>query len=261
MSKNAVIENPKTEIAVLQEDSPIREAMLANLGDNPEFSIANMIRVRVPSGGATTWTYETPAGEKSAKVFSGILVAHARRGLLWPSEDPGNSVPFLVTTNMVHAYQFGEEHGDLDLKKIEKFATEDMEGRKCYLWQKLPYNQFGTAKGGKGRGKRCREMRILAMLPVESHMPYLVGVPPSSLKGLKQFFDYATVPHWRMIVGLGLESQKNEGGQPYSRVTYRLEKELSGEEGLMIKKLYTENLKPMLECVDAMVVSQLDSEE
>lgn len=234
----------KNEIAVqgtqwlaLQPDSDLREALQANIVAGETIDVSDLIRVPTPGGGGTTWTWQGISGEESDKEIVGILVCYQPRGVLWPSQEPGDSPPLLVTHDMIEAEMLGDNPGDIDLAELEKYRLPS--GR--FDWAAIPWNQWGSGKNGIG--KRCKEQRLLFVLRQQDAWPMVVTAQPGSLKTIRPFIKRLTVPHWRAVVSLSLQKVKSKGGIDYAQIVPRLVATLSKEEGDMIRRLYTEPLK------------------
>lgn len=68
--------------------------------------------------------------------------------------------------------------------------TMDGQLRSCAT---CPFNRWGSAvrpDGTKGRGKACREKRLILFLPDEFALPVIVAAPPTSLKVVDNFRSY-----------------------------------------------------------------------
>lgn len=239
----------------LQEGSEIREAMQANMAGGASLTEQDLIRVKTPSGGATKWTIESITGDEVVPAIEGILVYFCMRGVLWPSEDPGDHRPVLVTDDLIHARRVGDELGDIDPKTLDKFKRSDG----SYDWQSLPYNQFGSAANGVG--KRCKESRVLFVLPQDKAFPYVVQAQPGSLKTVKPLFTQLTnvgLPYYRAVISLTLQKVKNSGGQEFSQIVPRVIGSISPETGAMIKREYTEPLSKVAQQMEFTHEDDLD---
>ena len=92
-------------------------------------------------------------------------------------------------------------------------------------------------------------------------MPYVVSIPPASLRNVRRFFEYLTVPHWRVVVSLTLTKEKNSGGQDYSQVHIQQVGTLSPEEGSLIKVLYTDTIKPQMSDIESAILNVVENGE
>lgn len=222
----------------LRPDSDVREALLANLGPGETIQASDLPRVPTPAGGGKVWSW-TDAGnnDQSAQSIDGILVYYGVRGTLWGSEDPVAGVqPVLTTYDLMTATRMNDDIGDLDAEVLESCRIGD----RTYDWQRLPYNQYGSASNG--RGKRCKESRVLAILRQGEAWPLLVTAGPGSLKTVTPFVRRLSVPHYRAEISLTLAKVENAGGQSYSQIVPKFIGEISREEGEIVRRLYTEPL-------------------
>ncbi|PZN12097.1 MAG: hypothetical protein DIU69_04480 [Bacillota bacterium] len=68
--------------------------------------------------------------------------------------------------------------------------TMDGKMRSCAT---CPFNKWGTAirpDGTKGRGKACREKRLILFLPDGFALPVLIAAPPTSIRAVETFRSY-----------------------------------------------------------------------
>ncbi len=225
-----------SRFAALAPNSDVGEALRANLSHGETLDESMLIRVKTPAGGATTWIIPGISGDETAAEITGLLVGFFPRGVLWPSDEPvEGTLPVLITHDLVRGYAVGEipeEMADI----LEPHRLPDG----GYDWQKLPYTQFGSGKGGFG--KRAKEQRVLFVLREADPFPLVVAAQPGSLRAIRAFVPRLPVPHYRAIVSLGLEKVTSKGGKPYARITPRLVGTIDKEAGERIRTLYTEPL-------------------
>lgn len=235
-----------SKFLALRPDSDVREALLANLGPGETLQASDLPRVPTPAGGGKMWNW-TDGGnnEQTAKSIDGVLVYYGARGTLWGSESPQSGVqPVLVSYDLMTAVRMNDDIGDLDADVLESCRTGD----RTYDWTLLPYNQYGTGKGG--HGKRCKESRLLAILRADEAWPLLVTAGPGSLKTVTPFVKRLPVPHFRAEVSLTLEKVESAGGQPYSQIVPKLNGTISREEGEIVRRLYTVPLSRIVSQID-----------
>lgn len=228
----------RNKFLALRPESGIAEAIEANYGAGARINEQDMTRIPTPTGGLTTWSWESAMGDESAKEVQGILAWHQVRGILWPTEDPSNLPPVLVTHDLVEAKQIGSEMGDIDPAELRKYQLDNGN----YNWEALPWNQWGSGKNG---GKRCKEQMALFILRENDAWPCIVLAQPGSLKNLRQFISKLTmqgIPHYRAVIALGLSKEKNKAGQDYSQIKPRLTGLVTQEVGEKIRSMYTEPL-------------------
>ena len=246
MSTEMISTVAETKYHALRPDSAISAASSANLMPGERISASLLPRVPTPTGGSKVWSW-TDAGnnEQSAKSIDGILVYYGVRGVLWGSEDPQVGVqPVLMTYDLMTATRMNDDVGDLDPDVLESCRIGD----RTYDWQKLPYNKYGSASNGRGR--RCKESRVMAILREEEAWPLLVTAGPGSLATVAPFVMRLAVPHYQAEVSLTLQKVENAGGQPYSQIVPKLLGTLSVEEGQAVKRMYTDPLSRIATEID-----------
>lgn len=211
-----------------------------------EITPSDLIRIKVPSGGSTTWMIPKLDGEEAAKTIDGVLCYWQKRGVLWPTEDPQEGAqPVLVTDDLITAEQVGPIPDDM-VEEIEKCRLED--GR--IDWRRLSYNQFGSRKNGSG--KRCEEQRLLYILTRDSMMPYVVKAPPGSLSNVKKFFAQlcTQMAFYYAVISLGLEKATSRNGDVYAKIVPKLIGKLDRETARQVKVRYTDMLAGISKHVD-----------
>ena len=107
-------------------------------------------------------------------------------------------------------------------------------------------NQYGTAP--EGRGKACKNMRMLYLLQSGESIPIQISLPPTSLKPFKTFINQAFLlrrrPSYSSVIQIGLRKENN-GGNDYSVATFRLVGNFEGEQLAQIRS-YTESFKEQI---------------
>ncbi len=237
-----------SKFLALRPESGVMEAIQANLGEGGAVEETMLTRVKIPAGGATKWTVETAKGEIVTETIEGILVYFGKGGVLFPSNDPKEGqLPLLRTDDWKTAYQVGEDFGDINPEELKKYEVAPG----VYDWQRLPWNQFGS--GREQRGKRCKNYYAMCVLREQDALPLLLRAMPGSLKSFEKFRNSLIaigMPHFRAVVSIGLEAAKNDAGQKFSRMTFKMTGELSKEEGDVVRKLYTEPLREAIRRLD-----------
>ena len=132
-----------------------------------------------------TRNFAGPDGQTLRQIRGVILKSQINRGY-WK---PGNPKPVCTSAD--------------GLKGIDASGVE----RQCAT---CPKNRFGTAtrlnESGQvvpGRGKACKEMRRLLVLPTGYELPIILTVPPTSLK---RFDEYASSLRMRRIPLISVET-------------------------------------------------------
>ena len=216
--------------AVMQRAEELREIMAANVGTGG-VSPFDIDRVKVPSGGGTTWEVPSLAGPVETKELRGVIIAWRDPRGYWREsfEDTGGGTPPDCSSDD-GVTGLGDPGGD------------------CAV---CPLAQFNTARGGAGRGQACKQTRLLFMVREGDLLPIVVVVPPSSLSPMKKFFlrlASSAVPFFGVVTELTLERTKNKDGIAYAEVTPRMVDQLSPEERARMKA-YAESVAPAMAAV------------
>jgi hypothetical protein len=195
----------------------------------------DLMRVKVPAGGGTTWEI----GDEATKTLDGVLIHHKRVRAYWPSDDEDGAPPACRSE--------GPEHLAVGIGNP---------GVKC---SECPYNQFGSGvnkDGSESNGKACKENELWFMIRESgpgSFLPIVVKLPPTSLSNAK---DYRTGP----IAGAGLLktsvvtrltlAKQDRGNESYSIAVPTVLGTLDGEAAARAKA-YAREMKSTFEAVAA----------
>jgi hypothetical protein len=243
----------------LQPNSRQARIIEANL-DGEQMREMDLVRVKTPLGGSTTWQIDVDGNTESTDELVGLLVGEGKRGYLWPSLDPSEQRPILESRDLIVARRLSDDLGsEISPSALEKYRIGD----RLYDWAAIsisPEFGFGSSKGG---AKRVKESRILAILRQGDVWPVLVTVGPGSLPSWLPFRKRLTSFHYECVIGLKLQKAKGAGGQPYSQIVPRTVGTISEEEGEVARRLYTEPLTRMFSTFGGGAVSAevVDSDE
>lgn len=186
---------------VLASGQNIGEIIRNNLGGE-QVTPADLTRIKVPAGGGTSWEVPGADGEtEPVKTIEGIIVHTTRRRAYWPNTNPSGEPPACVSTDCVTG------HGN--------------PGGRC---QDCPFDQFGSQikqDGGAGRGKSCKESRLVFLLRAGMKLPDVVVVPPGSLKPAKQYLLKLSVPYYAVLSRLTLDRAQNKDSIAYAQIHFR----------------------------------------
>lgn len=183
-----------------------------NLGDQG-LRPTDLDKVKVPSGGGSTWEVPTLQGNKPYQVLEGIILHFKDVRAYWKEKDGGNKPPDCSSPDGKHGV--GDPGGD------------------C---AKCPFAQFGSATddgGNPSGGQACKAVRLLLFLREDDMIPFLVPLPPTSLQNAKKYFLRLVAngyPYYSVTTQLRLEPAKNPKGKPYSKATLNMGRELKPEE-------------------------------
>ena len=176
----------------------VAETIRFNMGGE-SVGPADLTRIKVPSGGGTIWSVVNADGdEEPERTLQGIIVHIGRRRAFWASAEPSGEPPACSSSDCLHG--IGNPGGNCET---------------------CPLNQFGSAHkqdGTAGRGKACKETKLLFILREGQFLPDVVSVPASSLRAMRQWQLKLGVPYWSILTGLTLEKCQNKDGINYATV-------------------------------------------
>jgi hypothetical protein len=225
-----VADETKAITVITSDPAQVVSIIRANLGPGG-LSAFDLDAVKVPAGGATTWQYPTASGVEDRKTFEGVLIYRRDVKAYWEhglEESGGGSPP--------------------DCRSEDSIVGVGNPGGAC---AECPFNQFGSAR--KGKGKACKDRRLLFVLPPGQLLPVLVSVPVMSIKPSNQYLmrlaGDARVFH-SVLTRFGLETAKNSGNIAYSRITFTKSADLPPEEQAKVAA-YVKAITPFLAAVKA----------
>jgi hypothetical protein len=234
----AITTTKMIDFPALSADSRQMQIVEANLEGEPMREV-DLVRVPTPLGGATKWTVEVNGNSTTCDELVGLCVAYAKRGVLWPSQNPTEQRPVIVSNDLLVGYRVSDDIGsEIDPKVLERFRVGD----RTYDWKALAASpEFGH---GAGHGaKRVKESRIIALLREGDVWPVLVSVGPGSLRGFVPFMRRLPTFHYECVLGLKLEKAKGAAGQPYSMIVPRVVGTITEEQGAIARRVYADPLK------------------
>lgn len=205
----------------------IQEIIRDNLGPMGRVQFE---RVKMPSGGGLAFEVTDENGDpKAQSEIVGIIVDHYPVNAYWPESFGGGSSPPACSALDGHI-GVGEPGG---------------------LCAKCPHNQWGS--DGEGRGKACKNLHRLYILPVGEILPLLIAAPPTSLSNISGYMRLLTSkakkPHWAVVTKVKLEKAANAAGINYSRVTFSRAADVPAEKLAGLKQ-YIEELRPLMRAVE-----------
>lgn len=225
------------------DNKAVSEILSANLGAHGSLDQFTLDRIKVPAGGGTTWTVPSLEGPQEMKEVNGIIIAWSEQRGYWetPFEESGGGSP-------------------PDCSSRDSVIGIGRPGGECL---KCPLAQFGSAdpKGKQKRedvrGQACKQVRLLFVLLENSMIPLVVSIPPTSLKGAKQYFLRLagnSIPYYGVVTRLLLRKDKNKDGIEYSAVDFIKAGSLNEEQTAKARN-YGTAFRPQIE---ATVMQQSD---
>ena len=105
--------------AALSAGSRQAAILRANLGDEPMTEM-DLVKVPTPLGGGTTWSFQVNGNNETTEELVGLLVAVGKRGTLWPTDDPSEKRPVIVSNDLRVGYRVSNDLGTIDPDALEK---------------------------------------------------------------------------------------------------------------------------------------------
>jgi hypothetical protein len=188
-------------------------------------------RMKIPSGGALQ--FELPGGDPEkpdyAYTVEGVIVHNHSSYALWAegSENEEDALP--LCSSVDGKIGMGEPGGD------------------CIS---CSANKFGT--GANGKGKLCKNMRVLYLLRDGECLPIQITLPPTSIRPFSDFYKETFALRSRAafgsIVSIGLK-RMNNGKDDYSVATFKKVADFTGEK-LVQAKAYSEGFKKQIKLIN-----------
>lgn len=242
MSKNELsTASSLSDYPMLDSSSEVGAIIAANaeLGVGGSIEMQDLPVIKIPAGGSTTWVWTDAEGvEQSSKTIEGILVYTGVRGILWPTTGPSNSKPVIVSNDLKTGLIVSDDYGDLDPDVIEAHRT----GERTVNWRTLPYCQWDSGPGG--RGKRCKEIRLLGILQPGEAIPVIIQGSPASNKPIDTFLRKIGLKSlfYQRIVKVTLTKVENPSGQPYGQIACQATGDIGPEAAARVREMFTDPL-------------------
>lgn len=186
-------------MALAGDNGALQEALQENVGDD-QLSEFDIDRVRLPTGGGTTWEVPTLAGVTSTQEIEGIIIAWFNRRAYWSGEYSGGNEP-PQCSSLDGIVGVGEPGGD------------------C---ASCPFAQFGSSTNPQSpNAQACKQVRQLFVLTPENMLPTVITLPATSLKPIRSYMfrlTSASIPHTGIITKFSLEKDKSATGFDYAKV-------------------------------------------
>lgn len=186
----ALTGNPKAIMAAVHD----------NLGGQ-ELTAWDLDRIKVPSGGGLAWTVPGLDGPKPEQFVQGVIIYVQNARAYWATSfdaSGGGAPPDCVSEDGI--------------------TGVGIPGGQC---KACPYAKFGS--NADGVGQACKAIRRLFMLRPDEMLPFVVVLPPTSLKSSKKYL-LTLASHGlnvtNVVTKIGLEGDKSKAGITYSKATF-----------------------------------------
>lgn len=205
--KGAVVKYDAAQYPVAHEKGlGTIQSLVAQLGPGQQFQLT---RLKVPSGGGTTWEFETLTGGESVKtldVVFGLMLGHQKSWYRTSYEDSGGGSPPDCSSS----------DGVTGIGNNTMNADAEPGVFKC---SECPHNTWGSAE--QGDGKACTDWAMGFIFRPGSRLPMLLQIPTTSVKPMSKYLMQlldAGYDITEVVTRLELEPDKNKRGQKFSRI-------------------------------------------
>lgn len=211
MSENTAIAK-KENFNLMPMDTSIASAISEELDGLGEITFDF---IKIPSGGGLA--FEVPGDDQDnpdlEKELVGVIVDHHPVNCYWRDSYSGeNTAPDCASI---------DGHTG-----IVKETGEACDCKTC------PYNQYGSDENGIG--KACKNTHRIYLLRAGEMLPYIISLPPTSLKNFKQYLSKSILLKGKrsqdVITKITLQKDKNAAGITYSKASFSRCGVLSAEE-------------------------------
>lgn len=199
-------------------------------------------RVKIPSGGQVQFELpsDDPDNPDYAKYLEGVIVYSHNANSYWPT---------------------GEDYDDNTPPSCQSVDGKLGYGNPGGLCADCPYNRYGSDTKGTGKGKACKNQRILYLLRSGEVMPIQLSLSPTSITPYSQFVNAAFVSRRRGVCGsvvqIGLKKRSN-GKDDYSVATFKRLYDFTGEELARIRA-YANSFQEQIELILAQRVENIEA--
>lgn len=197
-------------LALSGDNGALQEALTENVGED-QLSEFDIDRVRMPTGGGTTWEVPTLEGVTSTQEIEGIIIAWFNRRAYWAGKYSGGNEP-PQCSSLDGVTGVGDPGGD------------------C---AQCPFAQFGSSQNPESpNAQACKQVRQLFVLTPEAMLPTVITLPATSLKPIRSYMfrlTSASIPHTGIITKFSLEKDKSATGYDYAKVVLTAGERLSVE--------------------------------
>jgi hypothetical protein len=248
MSKTALAKTEEsTALATIADQYPVldpsseaAELIRFNMG-NEGISVADLDRIKVPTGGGVNWEIPSLSGAQSARFIDGILIHISRRRAYWSNPNPTGDPPDCASVDM--EIGVGNPGGDCSI---------------------CPLNQWGSAKDQSGAaraGKACRECLLTFVLRPGATLPVIISVPPSSLDGMRKYrlrLSDSGKKFFQVVTRFSLNKTSSKTGVAYSEIVPEIVSEIDAETSRRVEA-YARSIVGSLEEAATKVVQGTDA--
>lgn len=234
VNNDLVPQAPATiNLPVLTSQAEIMETLGENMETLGDGIRMQFDRVKIPAGGGISFEVIGEDGTPDpVKELQGVVIDGHPCNACWKEVGTANNNP--PDCSSVDG-KVGAGSEALGIPAGQACAT-------------CPYNKWGSDPRG-GRGKHCKNMVRLAVLPEGYVFPLIVSLPPTSIGNwanyLQRLMNKGARIYYTVVTSIKLKKVQNKEGTDYSEVNFAKVTDLTRAEGKAIKD-YAETLRPAI---------------
>lgn len=212
----------RSEYAIMKPEATQAAEIFRNNLAGGTITRFDLEKIKVPTGGETSWIIQDAAGKRVVEEFEGIIIkAHNTRAYWKPviNQETGEEKEVM-----------GEPPDCSSNDGVNGLGTP---GGPCFG---CPNAEWGTGK--HGRGQACKLMRTIYILQSGSFLPAVINTPPSSYQNMQRYFTSLSAKMKRysdVITGFTLEKDTNPDGIEYARIVPVMKQVLDEEEKAVVE--------------------------
>ena len=238
----AMMERPAFVLPDVAAGTEFSQEELAQDMDGLQIGFRN---VKIPSGGQIQFELpgEDPDNPDYTKFLDGVIVHSHNANAYWATGINEDENPSPDCQSMDGKLGYGSPGG---------------------ICADCPYNRYGSDPNpnGTGRGKACKNQRIVYLLRSGEAMPIQLSLSPTSIRPYTDFINAAFLFRRRGVCGsvvqIGLKKRSN-GKDDYSVATFRRLYDFTGEELAQVRA-YANSFKEQIELILAQRTENIESE-
>jgi hypothetical protein len=214
--------------ALLDGLNGLAEVLAENVGGGLDMS--DLVRVTVPSGDVTDWKIPSTLGKDERVEEIQMIVVHwSPSRVYWPGTELSHEPPHCWSTDGIAPHPDGL-YGDFGDYAGQNPIVDVIGRGQIRSCARCPMNAWGSNPKG-GKGKACKEQRLLFGLRPGSMLPILVSVPPTSLKPVRNSILELSATYQchisSLVLGFSLTTKSN-GKNDYGEIKIRVVEVLDG---------------------------------
>lgn len=237
-STAVAVRDDQTYAIMLPESGDIIATLRENLGGD-NLTPQDLDRIRVPTGGGTSFEIPSLGEPEAARTFEGIVIHQRTTRAFWPDQELSGDPPACFSDDGIKGA--GMPGGHCDACFYNRFGSKGLDP------DTVTPEQLRDARGPKA----CGEKRLLFVVRPGEMLPSVLVCPPTSIPGIKKSFlrlSSKGLAYRDVVFSFSLKAEKNKAGQPYSVIVPTVTRQLDDAERAAVKA-YADSIRPALDRV------------